>query len=166
MVYLLGTLLLFLSTMLQVTLAERVTLLSAPADLVLLALVAWNLQEEVTPAWYWGAAAGLMLSLSSVLPFWLVLIGYTAVAALTQFLRQRVWQVPLLTLFTSIIAGTLFIDGLSLAYLWLVAHPIDLLDAFNLVVLPSLVLNMILALPIYTLVGEVGKLLLPEEATA
>ena len=166
MVYLLGTLTLFLATILQVTLADRVTLLSGPADILLLALVAWNLQEDVPPSWRWGVLAGLMLGLSSVLPLWLVLVSYTAAAALTQLLRLRVWQVPLLTLFTSVVAGTLLINGLALTYLWLGAHPIELGEAFNLVVLPSIVFNMILALPTYALINEIGKFLIPGEAGA
>ncbi|MDA1330304.1 MAG: hypothetical protein O3B43_04460 [Chloroflexi bacterium] len=149
----------------QVTLADRITLLSGPADFVLLALMSWNLQEDIHPSWYWGLGAGLMLSLSSVLPLWVLLLSYSAAAAFCQFLRQRVWQVPLLTLFTSVVAGTLIIDGITLGYLWLGAHPISLIEAFNLVVLPSIVFNMILALPAQTLVNELSKFLLPAGAT-
>lgn len=165
MVYAIGAIILAIAALLQVTLAERVTLLQGPADLVLLTLAAWNLQESVEPDWRWGVLAGLMLSLSSVLPFWLVLVSYGAATLLIQLLRRRVWQIPLLTLFTSIVLGTLLIDGISLTYLWFAASPIDFQEAFNIVVIPSVILNMILALPAYALVGEVSKLLLPGEVT-
>jgi len=126
-----GSLFLFIATLLQNTIVSRITLLQGPADLVLLVLVAWMLQEHIPMDWRWGAVAGLMLGLSSGLPFWVLLLAYVLAAALCQFLQTRVWQVTLLTLFTSVIAGTLIVQGLSLVYLWLNASPMNFLDALN-----------------------------------
>ena len=159
----LGILFLALAALLQVTLVFRVTLLHGPANLILLVMLAWILQDFDFPDWRWGAVAGLMLSLYSGLPLWVLLLSYSLAAATAQFLQERVWQVRLLTLFTSVAIGTLLIDGISLVYLWLSANPIDLLDAFNLVLLPSIVLNMILVLPVFTLINELSKLLIPSE---
>lgn len=159
----LGTLFLALATLLQVTLVYRVTLLQGPANLVLLVMFTWSLQDFDFPDWRWGVIAGLMLSLYSALPLWVLLFSYTLAAATAQFLQQRVWQVRLLTLFASVAIGSLLIDGISLVYLWLSANPINLLDAFNLVLLPSLVLNMILVFPVFALINEVSKLLIPSE---
>ena len=156
-------LLIFIAGILQVTLAPRITLLQAPADLVLLCLVAWNLQEEVEADWRWALLGGLILGLSSALPLWVLLIAYALVGLLIVFLRRRVWQVPLLTLLTATLLGTLIVDSISLLYLWLSASPFDLAQAINFIVVPRIVLNMVLAFPAFALVGELSKLALPRE---
>jgi hypothetical protein len=66
-------------------------------------------------------------------------------------------------LVTSTFFGTILIIGLEVIYLWLTAIPIGLTETLNLILLPSLVLNMIAVLPVYGLVGEVTKRLYPKE---
>lgn len=161
-----GVLLVIIAGLLQVTLAGRVMLLQGPADLMLLALLSWNLQEERPPDWRWGLLGGLILSLSSALPLWVLLLSYASAAATAQFLRTRVWQVPMLTYFTAIVTGTLLVDGVALLYLWLSANPLEIGQAFNLVILPRIVLNTLLALPLYVLVGEYAKVFMPSETRA
>jgi hypothetical protein len=158
-----GAVLIFSAALLQVTLAGRITLLHSPANLVLIVMLAWSLLDFNTPDWRWGLLAGLILSLFSFLPLWVLLLNHSLAAATSQFLQRRVWQVRLLTLFTSVALGSIFIDGISLGYLWLNASPIGLLDAFNLIILPGIVFNMILVLPIYTLLNELSKILIPAE---
>jgi cell shape-determining protein MreD len=152
-----------LSGILQVTLAPRITLLQAPADLVLLFLVAWNLQEEIEPKWYLGLMGGLILGLSSALPLWVLLLEYGLVGLLIVSIRRRVWQIPVLTLLTATLAGTFMVDSISLLYLWLTANPIDLIQILNFVLIPRVVFNMLLALPAFALISEIGKLFLPRE---
>lgn len=147
--------------LLQVSLAWRLSLLQGPADLLLLVLLAWMLQEPAKADWRWGVLAGLILSLFSSLPFWVPLLGYTLTALIVRLFETRVWQNSLLTLFTAIVAGTLCIQASTLMYLWLNADQIDILEAFNLVTMPSIILSMILALPIYALLGELTRLLIP-----
>ncbi len=158
-----ASLLIFAAAILQVTLAPRITLLQGPADLVLLILVALILQEEIKLDWRWGLLAGLILGLSSALPIWVLLISYTAASAITYYLRARVWQIPMLTLFTSALLGTLTIDSISLLYLWLSANPLNFLEALNFILLPRVIFNMLIALPVFALVGELAKIFIPEE---
>jgi hypothetical protein len=161
-----GVIFIGIASLLQVTIVGRITLLQGPTNLVLLVMLSWSLRDENLPDWRWGLPAGLILSLFSALPLWVLLISYSLAAASAQILQQRVWQSRLLTLFTSVAVGTLLIDGTSLSYLWLNASSIPLIDAFNLVILPSMVVNMILLLPILTAVNELGKLLIPAEAAS
>jgi cell shape-determining protein MreD len=151
------------AALLQVSLAWRISLLQGPADLVLLVLLAWMLQEPAKNDWRWGILAGLILSLFSSLPFWVPLTGYAITAIAVQLFETRVWQNSLLTLFTAIVVGIVCVQATTLLYLWLNANPIAIRDAFNLVTMPSIILSMILALPIYGLVGELTQLLIPSE---
>jgi hypothetical protein len=158
-----GVFLLLLATLLQVTLLARVDLLQGTAELVLLTLIAWMMQEGWAPDWRWGIPAGLMVGYSSALPDWLLLAGYVAAAAICQLLHTRVWQVRLLTLATSVLLGTLVIHLLTLLYMWFGANPMGFGEALNLITLPSMLLNLILLLPVNALISELVKFIAPAE---
>ena len=157
-----GLLLLLVAALLQVTLMMRINLLQGSADLVLIVLVSWMLQPGNRPTWVWGLPAGLMIGYASALPDYIPMIGYLAAAGLGQVLHRRIWQVPLLTLISATLLGTLATHLTTMIYLWLTSQPVDLLEALNLVTVPSMLLNLILVLPINALMGEVSKLLTPE----
>jgi len=157
-----GLLLLLAASLLQVTLVMRITLLQGSIDLVLLVLITWMLQSGNRATWLWGLPAGLMIGYASALPDYIPFLGYVLAAGICQLLQTRIWQVPMLTLFSAILIGTLAIHATTMIYLWLSAQPIDPLEALNLITIPSMLLNLILVLPINALIGEVNKVLSPE----
>jgi cell shape-determining protein MreD len=163
MKYLFGGLLLLIASVLQVTLMGRFSLLAGTADLLLLVMLTYMLQEDVRADWRWGIAVGLMVDLSSALPIWVSLAAYVGAAALAQLLETRVWKIPLLTLFGATLGGTLLIQAVTMFYLWLNASPINFAEAFNLVTLPSMLLNLLLVLPVSAVVSEFSKLALPSQ---
>ena len=57
-----------LVTMLQISVASRILLLSGNVDLLLLVVAAWGLQERVRAAWIWGVVASLLAGLVSGVP--------------------------------------------------------------------------------------------------
>jgi hypothetical protein len=161
----LGVILLLAAALLQVTLMMRINLLQGSADLVLLVLISWMLQPGNKPVWLWGLPAGLMIGFASALPDYIPILGYFAAAGFCQLLQTRIWQVPLLTLFSATLLGTLVVQLTTLIYLWLSAQPIDAIEAMNLIVIPSILLNLILVLPVNALIGETNKLLNPDLET-
>lgn len=99
----------------------------------------------------------------SALPVWLTLAGYLTITGLAVFLRNRVWQIPILALFTTIIFGTVVIQGLSFIYLRLGGALLDGQEAINLIILPSLLLNLLLAIPVNGIINELASFLYPPE---
>src|SRR5512146_2372125 len=99
-----------LSVILQSAVISRVYLLSGLADLPLVMLAAWALQEEVDSAWHWAAAAGLLVGFISGLSWIVPVFGYLAVVALARIFQQRVWQAPLLAMFSITFLGTIVIS--------------------------------------------------------
>ncbi len=75
---------------LQTVAVSRLPLLLGSADLVLLALTAWALQERVKNSWIWTIIGGLLVSLISAVPFFAPLIGYLVVTGLARILQRRV----------------------------------------------------------------------------
>ena len=132
--------------------------------LILLILAAWGLQERVKSAWVWGVVAGLLVGWVSGLPWYIPLISYLAVVALTQAFRRRVWQAPLLAMFTVCLLGTVILQGLSYVSLRFLGDPLPLGESLSLIMLPSVLLNMMLEILIHPLVRDLARWIHPAEA--
>jgi cell shape-determining protein MreD len=148
---------------LQIGVVSQLTLLNGAADLILLTVVAWGLQERAKSAWVWAVIAGLMVSFVSGLPYMAPLIAYLAATAIARLLQQRIWQTPILAMFIATLAATLFQSILSLIVLQLSDVSINLQVAFAQVVVPSAFLNLLLSLPMYIIVNDLVKLVYPSE---
>src|SRR5512141_2781452 len=109
--------LLALAVIAQSAIVPAFSLLAGYADLLLVLLAAWALQEGVTTAFQWAFLASLMISFVSHLPWFIYLGGYVGVVFLARLLQKRVWQVPLLAMFTVTFLGTVLIHILSFTYL-------------------------------------------------
>jgi len=79
-------------------------------------------------------------------------------------LLVKIWQTPILVLFFLTLLGSLIVMGLDYSYLALIEGNRPLWDTFNLIILPSIVLNLIFILPVYSLIGELTKLFYPPTA--
>jgi len=163
MATLIGIPILIIAVMLQSAIASQVRLLNGPADLVLLTVVTWTMHERVKVTWEWAILAGLMVGFVSALPIWAPIFAYLLVTAVGLFLKQRVWQVPILALFIAVFFGTLIMHTITVAALRFLGTPLDLAQAFNLVTLPSLLLNLLLAIPINGVIGEISGWVYPAE---
>lgn len=147
----------------QSAIVSRISLLQGTADLVLLALIAWALQPQVQTAWRWALIGGVLVNILTALPVGIPLLGYLSATGLALLLRQRVWQVPMLAMLVATVAGTL----LSLSIAWLALRitgvPLPVFQSFYLIVLPSILLNLLLAIPFYTLAGDLASWLYPQD---
>jgi len=159
-----GLVVLAIAAALQSAVAAQIHLLQGTADLVLLTLAAWYLHEDTPGSWVWVVLAALMVGTLSALPWWLYLAGYALVAGLAMLLRRRLWRSSFFAYFAVVLLGSLSTQFLTLAYLMLIRHtPIALTDALNLVILPSLLLNLVLALPIHSAIDEWTSWITPVE---
>ncbi len=138
-------------------------LLQGTADLVLLTIVAWALQERVQAAWQWSLIGGLMVSMLSALPFGVLIGAYLLTTFLALLLRRRVWKAPALAMLAMTFIGTLVVLGASWLARWLSGTLLPLGQVFNLIILPSLLLNLLLAIPAYVMVRDLANWLYPEE---
>jgi rod shape-determining protein MreD len=150
-----------LSVILQSAVISRVYLLSGIADLPLVMLAAWSLQEEVDSAWHWAAATGLLVGFVSGLPLAVPLVGYITIVLLARIFQRRVWQAPLLAMFSITFLGTIIVSGLSLGVLRFAGVPLPISDVLGLLTLPSVLLNMLLAMPVYAVMRDLARWVYP-----
>ena len=152
---------LFLAVILQSAVISRVYLLSGVADLPLVMLAAWALQESVDSSWHWAVALGILVGFVSALPWYVPVISYVVVVALAQTLQRRVWQAPLLAMFSVTFLGTIILNILTYLVMQIggVAMPVG--DVLGLLVLPGVLLNMLLAIPIYAMMRDFSRWVYP-----
>jgi rod shape-determining protein MreD len=155
--------LLLLAVILQSSVISQVKLLSGYADLPLLVLGAWALQDRVRSAWHWAALGCVMLAFVSTLPWPVLVIGYFAVVFIAQTLQRRVWQAPLLAMFSVTFIGTLFLHLLSFTVLRILGTPFAFADVIGLITLPSLLLNMLFSIPVYVFFRDLARWVYPAE---
>jgi rod shape-determining protein MreD len=148
---------------LQSSVISRFTLLHGTADLVMLTIIAWALQKRVQTAWQWSIIGGLAMNITSAVPLGVPVISYAVTTGMALVLRRRVWQVPILAMFVVTFIGTLITQGITLFVLRLTGSNIDIMQALNIVTLPSILLNLLFAIPVYALVSELANWLYPEE---
>lgn len=138
-------------------------LLSGTADLILVAVIAWAIQKRVQTAWHWGIIGGLMVGFVSAIPLVVPVVAYLLVIGLALAMRLRVWQAPILAMLVTTFIGTLVVNLASITILRIEGTPIPLLESLNIIVVPSLLLNLLIAIPFYALFGDLAKWLYPEE---
>lgn len=150
-----------LAVILQSAMISRVYLLSGFADLPLVLLAAWALQEDVDSAWHWATAMGLLVGFVSGIPLYVPVIGYILVVAMSQILQRRVWQAPLLAMFSVTFLGSIIVNVLSFVALTVegVAMPVE--DVLGLLILPGVLLNMLLAIPAYAVMRDLARWVYP-----
>ena len=148
---------------LQSAVFSQLQLLQGTTDLVLMALIAWAVQKRVESAWYWGIIGGLLVGFASAVPFGAVLLGYLMVVAMAVILKQRVWQWPILAMFVVTFFGTILVHLVIIISLLIAGTPLPFWQSINMITLPSVLLNLLLAAPFYAVFSDLASWLYPEE---
>jgi hypothetical protein len=150
-----------LTVILQSAVISRVYLLSGIADLPLVMLAAWALQEEVDSAWHWAVATGLLVGFISGITWIVPFLGYIAVIVLARIFQRRVWQAPLLAMFSITFLGTIILSLLSIMALRLSGVELPISDVLGLLTLPGVLLNMLIAIPVYAVMRDLARWVYP-----
>ncbi len=149
--------------MLQIAVFSNLQILFGSADVVLLAIIGWALQEKVKNGWIWAVVGGAMISLVTAMPFFTYLLGYLGAALMAHIIKRRIWQIPVLAMFFVTTIGTILVHFFSLGILQFLGTRLEWMESINLVILPSTLLNLVLALPVYLLMSDLVNWVYPSE---
>lgn len=145
-----------LVVILQSSVVSGIKLLSGSADLPLILIAAWALQDQVDTAWHWAVATGILVGFVSGV-YWVVPVAaYVVVVALAKVLQMRVWQAPLLAMFSISFLGTVVLDVFAYGSLRFSGVAIPFQDAFGLQTLPRILLNLLFAVPVYAAMRDLA----------
>lgn len=150
-----------LAVILQSTVISSIKLLSGFGDLPLVMLAAWALQDEVDTAWQWAVAAGALVGFFSGISWLVPVTSYLVVVALAQVFQRRVWQAPLLAMFSVTFLGTIVLYMITLLVLRLSGIDLPLTDVLGLLTLPGILINMVLAIPVYVVMRDLARWVYP-----
>jgi hypothetical protein len=155
--------LLGLAVIVQSAIVGQFPLLGGTADVVLILVTAWSLQQAVSTGLQWAFLASVFISLVSSLPWFVYLAAYGGVVLLAMLLQRRVWQVPMLAMFIVTFLGTALLHGLTLLYVYLSGSEVPVADSLGLITLPSVLLNMLIAIPLYGMMRDLAGWVFPGE---
>jgi hypothetical protein len=150
-----------LTVILQSAVISRVYLLSGIADLPLVMLAAWALQDGVDSAWHWAIATGLLIGFISGISWVVPVVGYVTIVVLAYLFQRRVWQAPLLAMFSITFIGTIIVSLLSVVVLQFSGVELPISDVLGLVMLPGVLLNLLLAIPVYAVMRDLARWVYP-----
>jgi rod shape-determining protein MreD len=157
---------LLLVLLLQTAIVGRISLLSGNADLMLLVLVAWALQEQARASWFWAILGGLLSGLASGIPWYLYLACYLLAVLLARLMVRRIWKAPLLADFSVTFAASILLMMIMYLQRLFLQIPLDFGLTFSQVVLPSILLNLFLSIPVFYLIRDLSRRIYPLEVAA
>lgn len=152
-----------LALMLQMAVISRITLLSGAADLMLVIVIAWALQEQVESAWHWGILASLLVAFVSAIPPMVPILGYLLAVGFSRFVIRQIWQSPILALFSVTFFSTLIYHIITYLALFITGAQLPLEDSLALITLPSIFLNLLIAIPVHSLIRDLALWVSPLE---
>lgn len=150
-----------IAIMLQMGIFSRAVLLAGTADVVLLFLAAWSLHQRQKYSWILVVIFGLIVSAISASPVLLLLIVYLTIFLAAMRLQTGFWQSPLLSMFLLVFFGTFLEHGLYILGLFVQGVSLSIGESFSQILLPSVLLNMLLTIPVHALVQELFRNLAP-----
>ena len=142
---------------------SRMQLLTGTADLMLVVLAAWALQEQVETAWHWAVLGGIMVAVISGVPFVATILGYLSVVGLARLVLKRVWELPIIAMFFVTFTGTLLFQTMTYLALVISGDTVPVGEAFSLIVLPSVLLNLLIAIPVSVIMKDLALWMYPLE---
>lgn len=149
----------------QVGFFGQIRLMNGTSDLILLCLIAWSINDRTRYSWILTIAGGLIMSYISAMPMNGYLWMYLFVWIMIRFIKMRVWQMPLVLMLFVTITSTLIISVGTLGLLFLQNANINYMEAFRLIIVPSLVMNLLLCIPIYAFLNDVINTIYINEET-
>jgi rod shape-determining protein MreD len=147
----------------QTSIISRLNISFGQADLVMLFILAWCLQDKNRVGVWWAVAGGIMMSFVSAVPWYAYLIGYVMISIISKILQKRLWNIPILTMVVLSFVGTMIVLVISFVFVSVTQIQLPIHDSLVKVILPSSALNMILSIPIFIIVRDLVNMVYPAD---
>ena len=148
----------------QVSFFGQIRLLDGTTDLIMLCMIAWSINDRTKYSWILVIASGLIMTYISAMPMNGYMWMYLIIWGIIRFIRNHVWQMPLILMLFMTIIGTVIVSVGTLGLLFLQNASVDYAEAFRQIIVPSIVMNLLLSIPIYAFLNDVVNTLYITEA--
>lgn len=164
--YLIGFASFLFTAMLQMSVFSQWKILSGSADIILLFVVAWCLHDRSKRLWLLVVVMAGFSGTFSALPAYIPMIVYLVVFRVSRLFQSRFMQSPVLSMLVLSFGASLLQVIFNIAYLFITNVDLNFTDALLEVALPSVLLNMLLAIPVHAIVREIAVYAIPKGAEA
>ncbi len=140
--------------MMQMVVVNKLSLLYGYADMLLLVIIVYAMHPRAGRSWFWALLAGLIYGYISKMPFLVPIVVFASMIFAAQYIKKRIWQMPVLAYIFLVIIGTFMFQVLSLLALKFTGSILPIMESLNLIVIPSVLLNLIFAVPVYYILND------------
>jgi len=151
---------------LQSTLASKVTLLNGAVDLILVWLAAWGLNSKDRSGYILALISGALVAYVTALPWYVYLSAYISVTIFARFVFRKLWESPLLAMLAITMVSSIFLYLITFVSLRINGTDYSLTESLNQVIIPSIFLNLFVAIPVYAIVKDFSRWIYRSEETA
>lgn len=150
-------------SMLQLGIFSHIQVLSGKIDLIMLGVIAWTLQKrtEFVDVLIFAFLSVLFLYLISAEPLFILVVLYILIAFTIYWSKNNIQQIPIVSMLTFSAIFTFIHLSIFGFYLQLFGTNLDVIEVFQIVILPSILLNLLAAIPIFLLTNELQHLVYP-----
>lgn len=147
---------LVIGAFIQIGVFGEIHLINGNTDIIMLIIIAWGLNDMTKYSWIWALLGGVIMTYVSALSFYGYIIIYLIIWLLIYFIKKRVWQMPIILMLFTTICGTLIECAVSFGTLYLRNPSItgSLSIAIERIAVPSLIMNLLLAVPVYAIFND------------
>jgi hypothetical protein len=154
---------LILLMIIQMVIVRHLPLFNGTVDLLLLWLAAWGLQKKGSHVWIGALFVSLLTAFVSAVPWYASLIAYLSVAIGSRFMNRHFWHNPLIALILIVFFCSLISLSVQMGAFYVQGISIGINDALKSVIIPSVFLNLVFAIPIYVIVNDMSRWVYPIE---
>ena len=150
-------------SMLQLGIFSNIQVLSGKIDLLMLGVIAWSLQKktEIIDIFIYSIITIFFIHLISAEPILIIILLYSLMIFIVLWSKNNIQQLPVVSMLIFTAIFTFIHLAIFGFYLQLSGINVKAVDIFQTVILPSMLINLIAAIPIYLLTNELQHWVYP-----
>lgn len=154
---------LLLGFFIQISIINQFEILSGFANLILLILICWATNTTDLSYLYWALFAGIIFSFISAVPPIIPIVSFIGASVISRRIAKVTWQVPIITLIFATMVGGLFEQFFSISSFWLASNfSLNIIGMVTNIALPSLFLDLLLVIPVNSIVRDIALWAMPK----
>ena len=154
--------------MIQLGIFSNIQILSGKVDLLMLGMIAWIVQKKTNliDISIYAIITIVFINLISAEALIIILILYAMIAIIVYWSKNNIQQLPIVSMLIFSAIFTFIHLGMFALYMQLSGISINFQVVFQSFILPSMIFNLVAAIPMYLLVNELHHWVYPLEEEA
>lgn len=126
-------------------------------SLVMLLVVAWSIRSDLEGSFAWAFVGGIAMDLLSILPVGTSSFALIIIVFAVNTISQQIYRVNIMLILGITALSTIFLQLFTYLMLVLLGNSYNLLALIRLILIPTLIYNLIMILPIYIFIRLIQR---------